>query len=148
MHDPLGLPASPGSASSPAGILNPHGGPEIDYYEFSLPEAALNLPQAKRYGLTREDLTFGLREPTADLEKAAARFAQGDNGRAGQRLFESCIYTIGGKKVAMNQAMLDNWFKAIGKFRHAVFVIYMEDFASVKPEDVEAVRNTGKLKSG
>ena len=139
--DPHGLPKPTGSAS----IFSPDSGGEVAGVEFELPVSILERVFAKSLGLTAEELRFVFIEPTPAIEKAVSQFAKGDPGRAGQRMIDTCLYAIGGKRVNLVQATLDRWYKAIGpKGRAIVGQIFMDEFANVDAAEVEDVKKTGK----
>lgn len=140
--DAHGLPATHNATRS---IADPNSGPEMDGECFTLPESILERASARQAGLTREELTFMFVEPTPAMEKQVAAFARGDQGRAGQRMIDTCLWAIGGKRVGMNQTVLDRWYKAIGtKGRSIVAQIFMDRFASLTAEELEEVKQTGK----
>ena len=144
-NDPLGLTASPARSGDPASLVTPPVRGDVDGFRYKLPDSLLTSANGKRYGLTPEDLYFVIIEPTQAIEKAVAKFANGDNLRFGQRLMDSCLYMIGGQHVNLNQAKLDAWYKAIGNAGRQIFsAIFMEAFLTISPDVIEEVKKSGE----
>lgn len=141
--DALGLPA-PQGARDQHSIMSPPT-VERDGIRFLLPDWLLNKAVCRRFGLTADELSFTFVEPTPAMEKAAAKFAAGDQAKFGQRLVDSCLAMIGNKPVNMNQSMLDTWYRKIGvQGRQIVSQIFLEEFMVVAPDVIQAVKEAGE----
>ena len=143
-NDPMGLTATTRSGD-PASLVSAPPRGDTDGFRYRLPESLLTTAAGKRYGLTAEDLSFVIIEPTQAIEKSVAKFAQGDNLRFGQRLMDCCLYMIGSQHVNLNQAKLDAWYKAIGNAGRQIFsAIFMEAFLTISPDVIAEVKASGE----
>lgn len=143
-NDPAGLLKAPASHDLSA-IMQPPKGGDVDGFRYKLSDFLLTSAAGKRYGLQPDDLWFVLIEPTQQIEKAVAKFANGDNVRFGQRLMDSCLYMIGKSHVNLSQPRLDAWYKSIGNAgRQIVSTIFMEAFLTISPDVIEEVKKSGE----